>query len=82
LHWSTPKLLMAGNGFGDLCKVGQSIMSYPALLDEMAQTRNFEDVGASPYLYYVVMKIENCATSERFLVRRKLSISYEGEAHR
>jgi hypothetical protein len=75
LHWSSPKLLLAGKTlYSDLCKAGASIIAYPSLLDETSQRRNFDDVGDVAYLYFTLITVEKCQTRERLLVREKISI--------
>lgn len=77
IHWSRPTLVMAGKTlYDDPCKAGPQIIAYPSLLDRGAKTRNFEDVGDAPELYYATMRVEGCnVTSDRNLVRRKVKIS-------
>ncbi len=80
LHWSLPRLLLAGKTlFSDLCTAGPSVIAYPSLLDPSAKGRNFDDVGRAPFLYYTEIKVANCATGERRLVRRRLAINSDAE---
>ncbi len=80
LDWSEPRLLLAGSTIQDgAC--GGSLIAYPTILDEAAKTRNFEDAGDAPWLYYVSIKMNGCQTRERTLVREKLAISTD-RAHR
>lgn len=78
MAWSEPRLLFATKTlFDNACGAGR-LNSYPALLDEQAQTRNFEDVGDDAWLYYSSMRIDGCNhTSDRVLMRRKIAIKPE-----
>lgn len=74
-HWSAPRLLYADRTLdSDICTATGSIIAYPSLLDEDAQDRNFDDVGAQPYLYFTIAKVDGCGTGNRFLMRQKVSI--------
>ncbi len=78
-HWSQPRLLLAGPTIHDgAC--GGSLIAYPSIIDENARTRNFEDAGDSPWLYYVSIKMNGCETGERTLQRERLKISLDERA--
>ena len=75
-HWSEPRLLLAGKTlYSDPCKAGPSMIAYPSLLDPTAKSRNFDDVGAAPFLYYVRIDVADCATGARKILRQRLSIA-------
>lgn len=83
LRWSPPRLLLAGKTlFSNLCAAGPSIIAYPSLLDPTAKGRNFDDVGNAPFLYYAKIKVANCATGARQLVRQRLAISSASDRRR
>ena len=73
-QWSEPRLLLAGHAFQEgAC--GGRIISYPAVLDEGSTSRNFDETGDAPWLYYVNIKMNGCETGERAIVRERLAIS-------
>lgn len=75
LHWSEPHLLQAGPTlYSDPCTSGPTLIAYPSLIDPAARGRNFDDVGANPYLYYATIDVADCATGARKLMRQQLSI--------
>lgn len=75
LTWSQPRLLMAAKTLYDSPCGANYLYSYPSLLDETAETRNFEDIGNAPYLYLSRMKVDGCKhTGDRVLVRIPLKI--------
>jgi hypothetical protein len=74
-HWSAPRLLRAGKTlYSDLCSAGGGVIAYPSLLDDKAQGRNFDNVGDDAYLYFAVIKVDNCTTGNRLLMRQKVLI--------
>ena len=78
-HWSQPRLLLAGPTIHDgAC--GGSLIAYPSIIDEHARTRNFEDAGDSPWLYYVSIRMNGCDTGARTLQRERLKISLDDGA--
>ncbi|WP_158807639.1 hypothetical protein [Beijerinckia sp. L45] len=75
LHWGAPRLLVAGKTlYGDLCKAGPSIINYPSLLDPTSSSRNFDEIGATPELFFTIMQVAGCQTGERLLVRQPLTL--------
>jgi hypothetical protein len=75
LHWGEPHLLLAGPTlYSDPCTAGPSLIAYPSLIDPAPKGRNFDDVGANPYLYYATIEVADCATGARKLMRQQLSI--------
>jgi hypothetical protein len=79
LHWDPPQLLLASKTlFSDLCTSAPAVIAYPSILDPQAQGRNFDDINGSAYLYYTVIKVENCAAGERLLVRQRLAVTATG----
>ena len=73
--WSKPELLWAAPllfryGCGDA-----AAFDYPALLDPGSQSRNFEDVGKSAYVYMTRLNLDKCRiTWNRDLVRMRVEI--------
>ena len=67
--WSAPLL------FRHECS-DAAAFDYPSLLDPASTSRNFEDVGASPYLYMTRLNLTACKpTWDRDLVRLPIKIS-------
>jgi hypothetical protein len=76
LHWGAPRLLLAGKTlYGDLCKAGPSIINYPTLLDPHSPSRNFDETGNTPELFFTIMQVTGCQTGERMLVRQPLTLT-------
>jgi hypothetical protein len=77
LHWSDPRLLLAGPTlYDDACRSGGRLINYPSLLDDKAQTRDYEDIGAHAWLVYASLRVDGCqVTSDRVLLRQALVIS-------
>jgi hypothetical protein len=76
LHWGPPRILTAGKTlYGDLCKAGPSIINYPAVLDPASTSRNFDDIGDRPDLFFTIMQVQGCETGERTLVRQALRVT-------
>ena len=77
LDWSLPRLLVAGKTlYNGPCDSGGSVISYPSLLDEAAQGRNFDDTGPAPWLYYTELGTKGCDfTGARKLMRVRLEIA-------
>ncbi|MGE3244728.1 MAG: hypothetical protein AB7F96_20445 [Beijerinckiaceae bacterium] len=76
LNWSLPRLLMATKSlYDDACGAGV-LNSYPSILDPNAKGRNFDDAGASAWLYWSAMRVQGCShTGDRRLMRRKILFS-------
>jgi len=75
LHWSEPRLLMAGRtAYSDLCEVGPSIINYPSILDPGSTSRNFDSIGTHPLLFFDIMAVKDCQTTQRLLVYRPLRL--------
>jgi hypothetical protein len=72
--WSAPRLLMAGKTIHD-AGCGGSLIAYPSIVDEASRSRNFDEAGSAPWLYYATIAMRGCDTGERTLVRARLSIS-------
>lgn len=79
LNWSKPQLLWTAPllfryGCGDA-----AAFDYPALLDPGSQSRNFEDIGGTAYLYMTRLNLTGCKiTWNRDLVRMPVEISTSG----
>lgn len=76
LHWSAPRLLLAGPTlYDDACRAGGPLIAYPVILDPASPSRNFDRSGATPELYYDLLQTEGCdITGRRSLVRRHVTI--------
>lgn len=76
LRWSSPQLLLETKSlYDDACNAGV-LRSYPVLIDDAAEGRNFEDIGDTALLFFSEMRISGCDyTSDRKLVARKVRIS-------
>ena len=75
IHWGLPQMLFAGQTlYDDLCHAGPAIIAYPAVLDPETSSRNYDQVGDGPELFYTVIEVANCQTKQRLLVHRKLAI--------
>ena len=75
LHWGLPRILLAGRTlYNDLCGAGPAIINYPAMLDAVSDSRNYDTVGEHPDLFFAKMAVSNCQTGERILVRESLTI--------
>ena len=81
LDWSLPALLAAAPTMHQPCGSGDSnkdgtVLSYPALLDETADGRNFDNAGDAPSLFYARVKNNGCIPgAERVLMRQRIRIS-------
>jgi len=79
--WSLPALLAAAPTMHQPCGAGDSnrdgaVLSYPSLLDESAQGRNFDNAGDTPSLFYARVKNNGCIPgAERVLMRQKVRIT-------
>ena len=72
--WSQPHLLRIQKSlFDDVCE--GTIGAYPALIDETATGRNFDDAGNEPWLYYASITMSKCQTANRLLVRERVSLT-------
>ena len=74
LHWSAPKLLLAGKVILDP-GCGGDALAYPSILDEAKGGRNFDHMGDAPWLYYTSISMNGCETGARALTRRRLAIT-------
>jgi hypothetical protein len=72
--WSPPHLLRMQKSLSDDVCEG-TIGAYPALIDETATGRNFDDAGDQPWLYYASIGMSKCQTGNRLLVRERVSLS-------
>lgn len=76
VHWQRPTLVLATKTLYDEACDANFQRSYPVLIDEAAEGRNFEDIGNAPLLTYSEMRVEGCkGTSDRRLIARKVRIS-------
>lgn len=74
--WNPPTLVLATRTYYDSACGESVIRNYPVLIDEMAQTRNFEDIGDEALLVFAETRVNGCQpTSERRLIARKVRIS-------
>jgi hypothetical protein len=73
LHWSSPQLLFERPIMFNYRCEDAAAYGYPALLDSDSQSRNFETVGSSAWLYLTRFMIANCRLAkERDLVRYRV----------
>jgi len=81
LDWSLPALLAAAPTMHQPCGPGDSnrdgtVLSYPSLLDEKAEGRNFDNTGDEPSLFYARVKNNGCIPgADRVLMRQRIRIS-------
>ena len=76
VRWQAPSLVLETKTLYDKPCGADALRSYPVLIDEKAETRNFEDIGDEALLFYTQMRIEGCNhTSDRKLIARKIRIS-------
>ena len=69
-------MLLAGKTlYGDLCKAGPSIINYPAVIDLHSSSRNFDETGDTPALFFTIMQVAGCQTGARMLVRQPLTLT-------
>ena len=72
IHWSFPQLLMISSWGNPNRNNVEPQITYPSLIDHNALTRNFEDSGTSPYLYFV--RENNMPSHDRDLIRIQIQL--------
>ena len=74
IHWSEGRLFLPlSTPWSATC--GEDRFVYPSLVDVRSPSRNFDVVGADPYLYFVRQHFDGCqGTMQRDLVRMKLRL--------
>ena len=78
LHWGLPRILLAGRTlYNDLCRSGPTIINYPAMLDPASTSRNYDEVGDEPDLFFTTMDVASCRTGRRLLIRKRLAIRWK-----
>ena len=78
LHWGLPRILFAGQTlYNDLCRAGRTIVNYPALLDPATASRNYDEVGDEPDLFFTSIDVSGCKTGQRVLVRERVAIRWK-----
>lgn len=81
IGWSLPALLAAAPTMHQPCGPGDgnrdgTVLSYPSMLDETAEGRNFDNAGDTPSLFYTRVKNNGCIPgAERVLMRQKVRIT-------
>lgn len=81
IHWSQPALLAPTAVTHQPCGPNDSnrdgwIASYPAMLDDKAQGRNFDDSGDEAWLFYARIRNVGCTPAgDRTLMRQRVAIS-------
>ncbi len=76
LTWRAPTLIFATKSFYDSACGADVVRNYPVLIDDRAETRNFEDIGDEAMLFFSQTRVEGCTpTSDRQLIARKVRIS-------
>ena len=77
VSWSDPQLVMPTPILGESPCGHPAIAAYPVLIDEAAQTRNFEDVGDVAQLAYTRITASSCSlVHERQIVMRRVRITH------
>lgn len=75
-QWNAPTLVMPTKSYYDSACGTDFVRNYPVLIDEAAETRNFEDIGDNALLFFAETRVDGCnPTSDRKLVARKVRIS-------
>ncbi len=78
IHWGLPRILLAGQTlYNDLCRAGPTIVNYPALLDPASPSRNYDEVGDRPDLFFTSMNVASCSTGRRLLVREQVIVRWK-----
>ena len=77
IHWSSETTVMVLPIYGADRINGTAAYFYPSLLDPKSSSRNFDDIGAHPYLY--MTKYTYGAGLDRNLVRYRLNIGEPSE---
>jgi hypothetical protein len=79
VHWSAPRLLIAGStNYDDPCRSGGRMIAYPSMMDPQARGRNFDDVGPEADLFFASLAVEGCViTGNRILMRQPVAIRIE-----
>jgi hypothetical protein len=72
LNWSAPQRLMYSSWGNTNRNNIEPQIFYPSLIDHNAVTRNFEDSGASPYLYFT--RENNMPSNDRDLLRIQIQL--------
>lgn len=84
LRWSAPALFAPTAISHAPCGENEGnrdgwINTYPSLIDDKAQGRNFDDVGADPWIYFAHIKNVGCIPAgQRILMRQRVSIRPRG----
>jgi hypothetical protein len=65
--------------YDDVCD--GTVVSYPALIDDAARGRNFDDAGDQPWLYYTAISMKKCHSGNRQLVRERVSLTLPRKGH-
>ena len=65
LHWSDPEIFLPTGVVHQPCGLrdenrDRTISVYPALLDEQATGRNYDDIGDTAWLYFTQIALEGC----------------------
>jgi hypothetical protein len=75
INWSTPVLVAADPAAPASCEPVSD--TYPAILDPVSKSRNFETFGATPYLYFVRVNLAD-PPYDRRLLRQRIKITIAG----
>lgn len=76
IEWSDPALFLKTAIVHQPCGLrdenrGGSILSYPSLLDDKAQGRNYDNVGDAAYLYFTRIGLDGCNPGARRVLMRQ-----------
>jgi hypothetical protein len=75
IHWTRPTLFLRAQVTWDYQCGDPDPIAYPSLLDSTSDSRNFETVGKTAFLYYTQFHYTNCQqTLDRDLVRVPVEI--------
>ena len=76
LHWGPPRLIVPGKTlYDDACTSGGRMIAYPSILDPRDPSRNFDQTGDHPDLFYTVLVVDGCTvTGRRTLIRQPLDL--------
>lgn len=76
LVWSAPVLVLETKSYYDSPCGAAVLRNYPVLIDEAAESRNFEDIGDAALLVFAETRVSGCIpTADRRLLARRIRIS-------
>jgi hypothetical protein len=76
IRWTAPRMLLAVPLMYAFACGASEAFAYPSLLDPGSRSRNFETIGALPYLYLTRFRLTGCRLGlDRDLVRYPLAVA-------